>query len=351
MSRYRHTIRGIYDELKSCYCDDSCEEYGDCCDDCYEEEKRKKMTIPVSKTKPDTFIEKTFSSLKSKHSKQKKDSIFIIGSGPSLNTCNMGSLKKYNTFSMNRQYISYEKWGFFPTYYGCIDRLLVKTIANDIGRMVDNNMKSRPFPIKNFFLPSDHAKQNWEASQVDAGVILMATYAALIPDKELEKLKTYVKGRGRIRKNDLYKLATKINKPRSSFDNSEAPASLRNRGHISILGESWSNCGIFCTNIAAALGYKNIYLLGMDIIYHGDETKDHYDVKYFDTDHFTINSTHGRITAEGDTIRDWNLLKSLVSSPCYYKDSPNIISCTPNSPINEVFPYQSLDKVTHDLQK
>ena len=49
---------------------------------------------------------------------------FIIGSGPSLNKVDIKSLSGLNTFGMNRQYISYKDWGFYPKYYTCVDRRL-----------------------------------------------------------------------------------------------------------------------------------------------------------------------------------------------------------------------------------
>ena len=38
-----------------------------------------------------------------------EDTIFLIGSGPSLNKIDMSLLKDVNTMSLNRQYIAYEE--------------------------------------------------------------------------------------------------------------------------------------------------------------------------------------------------------------------------------------------------
>jgi len=278
-------------------------------------------------------------------------SIFIIGSGPSLNLYDMTRLRSHNTFSMNRQYISYEEWGFLPTYYGCIDRNLLPTIADDIGRMIDNNLNTFPIRTKNFFLAGDFAVKTWEAEDIDAGVLLPNTYTRFLREQELEKLKTYVKEKGRVGENKIYVRASQINSPQ--IDVSHGGGGTISIGDTlkTISGESWSSCGLFCTNVAAAIGYENIYLLGMDVKYYGDESLDHYDPRYFDpASGFQICKTHGNIATEEQAIIAWKDFSTLVSSQESYQKPPNIISCTPRSPINDLFPFKPFEEVIENIK-
>ena len=75
-----------------------------------------------------------------------KKRIFLIGSGPSLKQFDMSLLKNETTIAMNRSYISYEKWGFDPTYYLIIDRRLINTLRKDIERLINETK------IKQFFI-------------------------------------------------------------------------------------------------------------------------------------------------------------------------------------------------------
>ena len=56
------------------------------------------------------------------------ETMFVIGSGPSLNAIDIKKLEGLHTISLNRQYIAYEDWGFWPKYYACIDIRLIHTI-------------------------------------------------------------------------------------------------------------------------------------------------------------------------------------------------------------------------------
>jgi hypothetical protein len=57
---------------------------------------------------------------------------FVIANGPSLNRLNLSSLAKERTISMNRAYLLYERWGFQPNYFVCIDELVLQRFAADI---------------------------------------------------------------------------------------------------------------------------------------------------------------------------------------------------------------------------
>lgn len=57
---------------------------------------------------------------------------FIIANGPSLKRMDLTALKDEYTFSMNRAYLLYSEWGFTPTYYVCINELVIEQFATDI---------------------------------------------------------------------------------------------------------------------------------------------------------------------------------------------------------------------------
>ena len=53
---------------------------------------------------------------------------FIIANGPSLKTMNLDCLKDEITFGMNRIYLLFGQTPFKPTFYVCIDRLVLRRI-------------------------------------------------------------------------------------------------------------------------------------------------------------------------------------------------------------------------------
>lgn len=60
---------------------------------------------------------------------------FIIANGPSLARMDLAPLRNELTFSMNRAYLLYESWGFEPSYYVCINELVMEQFAPDIARL------------------------------------------------------------------------------------------------------------------------------------------------------------------------------------------------------------------------
>jgi hypothetical protein len=60
---------------------------------------------------------------------------FVIANGLSLNRLNLSLLAKERTISMNRAYLLYERWGFQPNYFVCIDELVLQRFAADIRRL------------------------------------------------------------------------------------------------------------------------------------------------------------------------------------------------------------------------
>lgn len=60
---------------------------------------------------------------------------FVMANGPSLGEMDLDALKGEYTMSMNRAYLLYEQWGFIPTYYVCINELVLEQFAEDISRL------------------------------------------------------------------------------------------------------------------------------------------------------------------------------------------------------------------------
>lgn len=60
---------------------------------------------------------------------------FIIANGPSLKNMDLSLLRNEFTFSMNRAYLMYEAWGFKPSYFVCINELVLEQFAEDISQL------------------------------------------------------------------------------------------------------------------------------------------------------------------------------------------------------------------------
>jgi hypothetical protein len=56
----------------------------------------------------------------------------IIANGPSLQRTDMSVLRNERTFCMNRAYLMFEVWGFVPSYFTCLNPLVVEQFAADI---------------------------------------------------------------------------------------------------------------------------------------------------------------------------------------------------------------------------
>ena len=90
----------------------------------------------------------------------------------------MRLLKDKDTFSMNRQYIAYEDWGFYPTYYAMIDHALLKAVfeAHVKPNMINNDkcsiskyffVLSRPLP------PSGHWLNQWVGREKEINAMIL----------------------------------------------------------------------------------------------------------------------------------------------------------------------------------
>jgi hypothetical protein len=60
---------------------------------------------------------------------------FILGNGPSLAEMDLAPLARELTFGMNRIYLLFERMGFEPTYYTCVNELLMQQCGGEIARL------------------------------------------------------------------------------------------------------------------------------------------------------------------------------------------------------------------------
>ena len=244
----------------------------------------------------------------------------------------MRLLKDKDTFSMNRQYIAYEDWGFYPTYYAMIDRGLIKTVfeAHVEPNMINNDKCS----ISKYFFANNYG------------------HTPISIDKYVEQLF------------DCKTNVMVIENYRSAFTKEELEF-LSGHNKFSILGcktiisavDAYANCGIFATNLAFLMGYERIVLLGMDLKYVDWEEcvkagadLSHFHPKYFDVESFEETRTHGRPWFENTSTEPWertiNLLNGVFSEVGL--TPPEVVSATPGSPLNSVFKYIPFDEIIRE---
>lgn len=60
---------------------------------------------------------------------------FILGNGPSLARTDVSKLKDEKTFGMNRVLLALPDWGFSPSYFVCVNDLVIEQSAQDIENL------------------------------------------------------------------------------------------------------------------------------------------------------------------------------------------------------------------------
>jgi hypothetical protein len=117
--------------------------------------RRYKTKPEVRETRPDLF-----------HSdeERRRKSLVILGNGPSLKevmeTPELRALvRAYDSFGLNAAYRAYERFDFFPTYFGSFDYRVCDSHAASFAELVKND-----WPIKRFFF----AKQSVFPDEVKA---------------------------------------------------------------------------------------------------------------------------------------------------------------------------------------
>ena len=233
----------------------------------------------------------------------------IMGNGPSLNKVNFRKLKNIDTFSVNKAYMDYEKWNFYPTYYSIIDWWTIRTIKNELIDFMKNDDN-----IKHFFISS---------------------YDVTKGDFDFDNKISYVKSN----------LGNNINFPKGQWKDKGIPKHIDNLTLIPSVVP-------FTVQLAVSMGYTEIGLVGVDVRYVRRN-----DVEQFEEDgekkvKFTSNNdpNHYRSDYHGDghltgpqhlTGVEGNDLTPYVLINEYCKSvGVKIYSCTKNSRANSVYEYK-----------
>ena len=148
-----------------------------------------------------------------------KKPILIIANGKSAGKLNWDWLKKnsdkVDTFSMNSAYKLYEKLDFYPTYYANMDDVVVVSHKKKLQDLLDKKRIKKCFYLRWWHYMKYHDSMY-----------------------KFNENETYVP----IKKNNLpYKLSSDTN----NFS-------------------SWSNTGSDCVQLAIMMGYRDIYIVGVD---------------------------------------------------------------------------------------
>ena len=312
------------------------------------------------------------------------ETMFIIGSGPSLNEIDIKLLKGLNTISLNRQHIAYRDWGFWPKYYVCIDaKLVIKTYMSEIIPL----MRDPKCEIENFFIIADVLPDmhilgprgltdiisapekliqipsspyaHWKQEVIDK-------FTACCANETLAKARyqraLYGCGSGagisgqeaQKERKEVVRLKSGLLPPAKwewtrTMHEALKAASPLSRG-ANLLFRDLS--GAFSTSLSHALGYKRAVLLGMDARYVARESSieaqkdlNHFHSSYFDVKEFEYGVDFGE--SKGHFF-PWERMTDSESPEQLqiHKDKDfEIISSSPGSALNNLFEYINLEKL------
>jgi hypothetical protein len=93
--------------------------------------------------------------------------LFVMGNGPSLkevidNPDYLKILKNNHTFGLNSAYRAYEKYDFYPTYFGCFDHIVNESHKESFENLVLEDNDIQEF----FFIGNGKEKQNLYKEEV-----------------------------------------------------------------------------------------------------------------------------------------------------------------------------------------
>ena len=153
--------------------------------------------------------------------------LFVMGNGPSLGEVmndpeKLDFIKKHDTFGLNGAYRAYEKYNFYPTYFGCFDYVVNGSHKKNFEKLVLSNSSIKEF----YFIGDSPLKQK-----------------LYIPE---------------VYNNTKFKKFNFINVPVKEF-----PGISRNINNFINIGSSGANAA----QIGVIKGYKKIVLLGCDCNY------------------------------------------------------------------------------------
>lgn len=76
---------------------------------------------------------------------------FVIGNGPSLKGFDFHRLDGFDSIGLNAAYRHWDRIGWYPTYYCCLDDQLIETHHNEIDRLYSKGLVREVFVEGNFF--------------------------------------------------------------------------------------------------------------------------------------------------------------------------------------------------------
>jgi len=246
------------------------------------------------------------------------ETMFVIGSGPSLNKIDLSLLKDLNTFGMNRQYVAFDEWGFSPKYYAIVDwALTVRKYATDIIPILYESKCK----IEKLFVIADQSTIDQTPANLENKVMFIPRFAARLPDDVLEK----------INREAAYK--------RHDTPDYVIPSPDQTHKQDLISGHSYANCGTWATSLSYLLGFKRVVLLGID----ADFNDLHFHPEYDAYD----GAFEGANPPDQEAVlTTWSETKKMICGPGFQGTCDfEIISCTPDSPINSVFEYIKLESL------
>ncbi len=83
---------------------------------------------------------------------RQSETVFVLGNGPSLKGFDFASLDGFDTIGMNAAYRHWDRTGWYPSIYACMDTVVIKSHAKQIERLV---RERRANGIRLFFLRKD----------------------------------------------------------------------------------------------------------------------------------------------------------------------------------------------------
>ena len=235
------------------------------------------------------------------------DTLFLIASGPSLNKIDLNifahsKYKNLNTMALNRSYVAYKDWGFYPKHYLIVDYRLINTCINDIyNRLIDNPECT----IEHYIIMDVSHTQLYGATRlyknIKQGHEIHDTTKA-IPGTD-EKVYwglcdcVHCENPHQIRKmvNGEYKMIYKTKEDCKLHGHDEITWVGASAEHSDIIKEvpiymTYYNGSSGPYGIAAAkwLGYKRVVLLGVDANYTGRQqsVESGYDTEHFHPEYF-----------------------------------------------------------------
>jgi hypothetical protein len=244
--------------------------------------------------------------------------IYLIGNGPSLRDVDMSLLKNKDTISFNRAYISYEEWGFNPTYYMVIDPNLFCSIIDDINDLIEKS------DIKKFFFNGNHVHKEHRGE---------CSMSEIVKSDKVEML-------------DIVNSHKFLNIETMEYNlHKQKWVVLDNLkiGKVSYM----STVGLCSLQVLYNLGYNTVYLLGCDMNYTTDidETEEitksllistgSSDPNHYRLDYFSEGIKYGTPNNK-ELVKRWIESKPKID----LLENFEVISLTPNSELNKFINFE-----------